>query len=151
MPHGFFGITVHFIIQKLKSKHLVCLSFLWWEIFWRDERKYLAYILGHSIGSDKQAVEWINSCLGKILELPTLRSTLVQLWLDAASKYTQSLEVEVEYILITNVQFISYSKFSNWRWISKLLSNFGCLFTFCYLDGANSIKIIFVTYGLASL
>ena len=30
----FFGTTVHFIIQKLKSKHLVCLSFLWWEVFW---------------------------------------------------------------------------------------------------------------------
>ena len=38
------------------------------------------------------------------------------------------------------VRFISYLKFSNWRRISKLLSNFGCLFTFCYLDGANSIK-----------
>ena len=53
----------------------------------------------NSIGSDKQAVEWINACLEKILELPTLRSTLVQLWLDAASKYTQSLEVEVKYCL----------------------------------------------------
>ena len=31
-------------------------------------------------------------------------------------------------------------KCSNWSWISKLSSNFGCLFTFCYLDGANSIK-----------
>ena len=43
-------------------------------------------------------------------------------------------------ILKSNIRFISYSKCSNWRWISKLLSNFGCLFTFCYLDGANSIK-----------
>ena len=39
-----------------------------------------------------------------------------------------------------NVRFMSYSKCSNWRRISKLLSNFGCLFTFYYLDGANSIK-----------
>ena len=29
------------------------------------------------------------------------------------------------------VQFISYSKCSNWRQILKLLSNFGCLFTVC--------------------
>jgi hypothetical protein len=31
--------------------------------------------------------------------------------------------------------------------------NFGCLFIFCYLDGANSIKTDsqIVTYGLASL
>ena len=36
---------------------------------------------------------------------------------------------------------ISYSKCSNWHQILKLLSNFGCLFTFCYLDRANSIKI----------
>ena len=37
--------------------------------------------------------------------------------------------------------------------ISKLLSNFGCLFTFCYLDGANSIKTdyMFVACELASL
>ena len=38
------------------------------------------------------------------------------------------------------VRFISYSRCSIWRRISKLSSNFGCLFTFCYLDGANSIK-----------
>ena len=35
---------------------------------------------------------------------------------------------------------MSYSKCSNWCPISKLSSNFGFLFTFCYLDGANSIK-----------
>ena len=33
---------------------------------------------------------------------------------------------------MTIVWFISYSKCSNWCRISKLLSNFGCLFTFCY-------------------
>ena len=38
------------------------------------------------------------------------------------------------------VRFISYWKCSNWHRISKLSSNFGCLFTFRYLDGANSIK-----------
>ena len=40
----------------------------------------------------------------------------------------------------------SHIKCSNLHWISKLPSNFGCLFTFCYLDGTNSI----ITYGLAS-
>ena len=35
------------------------------------------------------------------------------------------------------VRFISYTKCSNWRWISKLLSNFGCLFTFCCSAWAN--------------
>ena len=41
---------------------------------------------------------------------------------------------------VTYVWIISYSKCSNWYQISKLSSNFGCLITFCYLDGANSIK-----------
>ena len=36
---AFFGITVNFIIQKLKSKHLVCLSFLWWQVFLRERGK----------------------------------------------------------------------------------------------------------------
>ena len=49
-------------------------------------------------------------------------------------------EVKSEQSIWTNVQFMSYSKCSNWHLISKLSSNFGCLFTFCYLDGANSIK-----------
>ena len=40
----------------------------------------------------------------------------------------------------TDVRFMSYPKCSNWCRILKLLSNFGCLFTFCYLDGTNSIK-----------
>ena len=38
------------------------------------------------------------------------------------------------------VRFISYSKCSNLRRISKLSSDFGCLFTFCCLNGANSTK-----------
>ena len=36
---AFFGITVNFIIQKLKSKHLLCLSFLWWQVFLREREK----------------------------------------------------------------------------------------------------------------
>ena len=40
----------------------------------------------------------------------------------------------------SNVWIISYSKCSNWRWISKFSWNFGCLFTCCYFDRTNSIK-----------
>ena len=47
---------------------------------------------------------------------------------------------ETTKLFIPNVRFISYSKCSNRCWLSKLSSNFGCLFTFCYFDGANSIK-----------
>ena len=44
------------------------------------------------------------------------------------------------YFLVSNDRFISYSQCCNWCQILKLLLNFGCLFTFCYLDGANSMK-----------
>jgi hypothetical protein len=37
--------------QKLKSKHLVCLSILWWEVFWGIEREYFAHILSLSATS----------------------------------------------------------------------------------------------------
>ena len=39
VPNGFFGITVNFKIQKLKSKHLVCLGFLWWQVLLREREK----------------------------------------------------------------------------------------------------------------
>ena len=42
----FFGATVSFIIQKSKSKHLVCRSFQWLQFFWGNERKYFTHIPG---------------------------------------------------------------------------------------------------------
>ena len=45
---SFYGITVNFIIQKLESKHLVCLSILWWQVFLR-ERENILYIYSGSI------------------------------------------------------------------------------------------------------
>ena len=30
----------------MKSKHLVCLSFLWWQVFWGNERKHFTHIPG---------------------------------------------------------------------------------------------------------
>ena len=40
------GVMVNFFVQKLKSKHLVCLSLLWWQVFWGSERKYFTHNLG---------------------------------------------------------------------------------------------------------
>ena len=37
-----------YITVNLKSKHLVCLSFLWWQFFWGSERKCFTHILGSS-------------------------------------------------------------------------------------------------------
>ena len=42
--------------------------------------------------------------------------------------------------LLIYVWFMSYMKCANRCQILKLLSNFGCLFTFWYSEGANSIK-----------
>ena len=43
---GKIGVLVNFIIQIMKSKHLVCLSFLWWQVFWGNERKHFTHIPG---------------------------------------------------------------------------------------------------------
>ena len=56
-----------------------------------------------------------------------------------AIKCVITIKIHIQ-VINTNERVISYSKCSNWRQISKLSLNFGCLFTFCYLDGANSIK-----------
>ena len=50
----------------------------------------------------------------------------------------------------TNVWIMSYSKHSNWQQILKLLSNFGCLFTFCYYAWENQIKTKLQTCSLKS-
>ena len=36
---GKIGFLVNLIIQKWKSKHLVCLSFLWWQVLLRERGK----------------------------------------------------------------------------------------------------------------
>ena len=38
-------VLVNFIIQKLKSKHLFCLSFLWWQVIVREWEKTFPHIL----------------------------------------------------------------------------------------------------------
>ena len=45
--------------------------------------------------------------------------------------------IEILNVLSIYVRFISFLKCSNWRQISKLSSNFGCLFTFLYFAWAN--------------
>ena len=57
-------------------------------------------------------------------------------------KTTRKLTIALKkyFSSLSKVQFMSYSKCSNWHQMLKLLLNFGCLFTFFYLDGANSIK-----------
>ena len=40
----FLDIAVNTIIQKLKSKHLVCLSFLRWEVFFEGTRENILHI-----------------------------------------------------------------------------------------------------------
>ena len=58
----FIGINVNFIIQiqKLKSKPLVCLSFLRWQVFWGNERKYFTHIPGLSQLSHTVFDYWVT-------------------------------------------------------------------------------------------
>ena len=48
-----------------------------------------------SIGSDFEAVDWVNQCIFKICESPSIRTALTHLWFDALSQYTKSLGIEV--------------------------------------------------------
>jgi hypothetical protein len=63
---AFLGITVNFIIQKLKSKHLVCLSFLWWKIFLREREKIFCTYSGPNTPAeakiiwDKNVRAWVS-------------------------------------------------------------------------------------------
>ena len=47
-------------------------------------------------------------------------------FMELSKEFQQTFEV--------NVRFMSYSKCCNWRRILKLISNLGCLFTFCYFN-----------------
>ena len=48
-----------------------------------------------SIGSDFEAVDWVNQCIFKICESLSIRTALTNLWFDALSQYTKSLGIEV--------------------------------------------------------
>ena len=58
-------------IQKLKSKHLVCLSFLRWQSFWGNKRKYFTHIPGLSQFSlfflieEKESISLKMTCIWK--------------------------------------------------------------------------------------
>ena len=41
---GNIGVLVNFINQKLKSKHLVCLSFFWWQVFFEGTRENIFHL-----------------------------------------------------------------------------------------------------------
>ena len=46
-----------------------------------------------SIGSDNEAVTWVNTCIKNVFSSPTLTSTLTQLWMDAMTAYIDSFGV----------------------------------------------------------
>ena len=74
-------------------------------------------------------------CYGLVMKKPKL----IEIWMYFNIFSTIVLVITlVSYFFLTYARFISYLKCSNWCRISK----FGWLFTFCYLDGANSIKIL---------
>ena len=68
-PNNFFSVLVNFIIKKLKSKHLVCLSFLWGQVFLR-EREKIFYTYSWSFSS----VISCGACQSKIVTFDRLSS-----------------------------------------------------------------------------
>ena len=70
---GKIGVLVNFVIQKLKSKLLVCLSFLWWQFFFREQEKiFYTYSGPHSsfyesFNTKKQTIRRRNK-MDKILQ-----------------------------------------------------------------------------------
>ena len=92
---------------------------------------------------DKLDQEWLGDDIGMIANFCTdFYSTDQGICMTKNLNFYNFMELSKEFqqTFKVNVRFMSYSKCSNWRQISKLLSKFGCLFTFSYLDGANSIK-----------
>ena len=64
---GKIGVLVNFIIQKLKSKHLVCLSFLWWQVFLREREKiFNTYSGPKSIVTVKEKIDFWSFFHSKI-------------------------------------------------------------------------------------
>ena len=53
------------------------------------------FLAPKSIGSDLESVQWVNQCLEKICESPSIQTALTQIWLDALTQYTKSLGIEV--------------------------------------------------------
>ena len=52
---GKIGVLLNFIIQKLKSKQLVCLSFPWWQVFLREREKiFYTYSGPQNTGNSNQ-------------------------------------------------------------------------------------------------
>lgn len=49
-----------------------------------------------TLGSDLEAVAWVNQCLENVYSTTSLRATLVQQWLSALTKYTKMLDIEVK-------------------------------------------------------
>ena len=98
---------------------------------------------------------WMNACKIRIIKLCIQRMQIKAFWpqgpLLQFKKYKKCCSLHFQLFMsflytsvistsFINVLFMSYSKSSNWRQKFKILSNFGCLFTFCFLDGASSIK-----------
>ena len=64
-----------------------------------EEMTFKPYVEAHwevpkSLGSDLEAVTWIDTCLENIFGSTVLRTCLVDLWLDSMTKYIRTLDTE---------------------------------------------------------
>ena len=56
----------------------------------------LPFIPPISLGSDTEAVDWVNLCLVTVFTSPSMYRELINMWLQSLSNYTKSSDSEVE-------------------------------------------------------
>ena len=55
------------------------------------------YLPPISLGSDSEAVDWVNLCLVSIFTTPHMYEVLISKWLVSLSTYTKASDSEVKY------------------------------------------------------
>ena len=110
--------------------------------------------IGDSFWSLAKVVLWFecpvwNSTFRRFLRMVSKKGRIIWQY-EHFLPFTQARRNSLKFVwnsnfkafnVIINVRFMSYSKCSNWHLMSKLWSNFGYLFTFYCLDGANSTDL----------
>ena len=110
-------------------------TWIFFRRFLRKCKKKIVLLLDYKVRDRVNKVDgWREGCRTNFHKWISTKKTKHGLWnMIFVEKCNKSS-------CMSNVRFISYSKCSIWCRILKFSLNFGSLFTFCYLDGANSIK-----------
>ena len=100
----------------MKSKHLVCLSFLWWQVFLREREKIFHIYFGprmHIQKKDKRKAT-LDNCFLTALTLPKLQIRFLNLAVDL------SLHISLYYLSRGNCNLYKFPKFDDLRFFTLL-------------------------------